>query len=367
MTSSKRECLYLISPQAIMDMKTWLDEPPAHWRDRDPDYIRWHIHFDAMLGLATGLTWIHREIGGQVGYHRDIKPSNLLLFEESGQGLVWKICDFGSSNLKAVEDTKTANPITTHYWAPPEYFADNGGINRKKHGRTHDVFSMGCVFLSLTTILHKGWSPEGLDKFKENRMSQRKAQEDSSDSYMSHAFHNNMQAVLDWVAHLQKTARREPDKQVLGLIEEMLRPIDQRVFSWEVEIDLFILLDSSRHPDEVTERLGKAVQPSRGFNVRAHNPYSRAKAQAQLERGKTKKRSPEFFEVLEMAGWREYSPQSTSDFLKPTMPVQNPLSTIPISRQKGDEIRGRQNLYAQISDGFKESDAVVLYGMAGVG
>ena len=158
---SPTRSLYLFSPLAIKDMESWFKDGYISMRT---DQLRQFLYSEAMLGLASGLTYIHREINGRVGYHRDVKPSNFLLFNETGGTQVWKICDFGSSNLKSPDDTGTTNKVTTRYWAPAEYFMDSSSENGQSHGRSHDVFSLGCVFLELATILHR--RREGLLKFK---------------------------------------------------------------------------------------------------------------------------------------------------------------------------------------------------------
>jgi len=134
---------------------------------KDKDDLRRHIYYDTMLGLISGLAYIHREIDGEVGYHRDLKPSNILLFEKPKW--VWKICDFGCSNLKPAGQTGTSNFVSTRYYAPPEFSVDRDRAGCETHGRAHDVFSLGCVFLELATILKHGWILAGLEEFRKQR------------------------------------------------------------------------------------------------------------------------------------------------------------------------------------------------------
>lgn len=355
---SGAEGLYIFSPRAVMDMKTWMTDLPDAVKTWDEDDLRRHIYSDAMLGLSSGVAWVHREMDGHVGYHHDIKPSNLLLFYEVGSRTVWKICDFGAANLKAADDTATMNLITDRYWAPPEYFTDKDATNGELHGRSHDVFSLGCVFLCLATILRWGWTPEGLDKFKTQRMAFTGNIEDTDDTRDSHAFHNSMPAVHAWVQCLQESQYRDQDKQILALIDEMLRPRENRIFSWEVDVDLFIILDKASHPEKVTERLRAAIQPSRGQRaLTRHNPYTRAKK---------RNRSESFLEILKEYHWHPYSPQSTTDGFQRATPVHKPLSNLCTSKI-GEDLYGGQSLYRQISNSFSKSDIAVLYGVAGVG
>jgi serine/threonine protein kinase len=366
-TSSGKECLYLLSPQAKYDMESWMQNPPDEWIGHTEDRLRQHIYRETIPGLISGLTWIHREINHRVGYHRDIKPSNILLFEKGAQELVWKICDFGSSNLKEANDTATTNLITSWKWAPPEFFTDDDTNDGEKHGRTHDVYSMGCVFLCLATMLRFGWRSEGLEQFEKDRINIKDDRENVRDSSDEASFHKSEKAIHKWIVYLQEIRRQDEDKEVLALIEEMLQPRNKRIFSWEVEIDLFIILDKRGHPEEIAERLSKIIQKSRGTNLQTHNPYVRAKEKARLEKGTVKKRSPEFFRILAKGRWQEYVPQSTTDGLPSVASVQSPLSNFPPSKHRTGGIYGGQGLYTSISAGFRHSDIVVLYGMAGVG
>jgi serine/threonine protein kinase len=363
-SNAEHQCLYLLSPEAKMDMKTWMETPEKNWSPKD---IRDHIYCEAMPGLISGLTWIHREMNHQVGYHRDIKPSNILLFENDEKERVWKICDFGSSNIKEVDYTGTTNRITSWEWAPPEFFTDDDTKDGFKHGRTHDVYSMGCVFLCLATILRFGWNAEGLSQFKKNRIIIQDDYVDPQDMSYAHSFHKSEKATQEWIKYLQDKRRDDVDSEVLELIVEMLLPKHERIFSWEVEIDLFIILNPDNHPEEVTERLRKIVQKSMGTNLRTHNPFVRAQQRAHLEEKPPKKRSPEYFEVLAENGWQEYVPQSTTDGRQSAEPVQNPLSNFSPSEHRVGDIYGGQSLYRSISAGFAKSDTVVLYGLAGIG
>ena len=63
---------------------------------QEPEYIsslnheqyQEHLYRDALLGLAEGVAFIHREDhNGQVGYHRDLKPKNILLLRWSRPSL----------------------------------------------------------------------------------------------------------------------------------------------------------------------------------------------------------------------------------------------------------------------------------------
>jgi serine/threonine protein kinase len=349
-----------------MDMDRWLKEG---FGDMSREGLRRFVYFDAMLGIASGLTYIHREIDGRVGYHRDIKPGNLLLFREEGKRPVWKICDFGSSNLKPTGDTGTKNTVTSHYWAPIEFFEDRNREDGQTHGRSHDVFSLGCVFLYLVTIVHCGRGAGGIQEFERLR----KKGESNAGVLRTvtepGAFCKSMKAVHEWLEMLQTEGQSGEDKKVLALIKEMLLPVDERIYAWEVEIYLFILADPNQHCTEINKRLTRVIQNSRGYDPKMKlGPYERAekKMESQADNGGTQLRSKGFLRIIYDAGWRAYSPDSTTGSFTRTSTSRKILSTIPSSNAT-DILFGRQELYERISNGFRKSDTVALYGMGGVG
>lgn len=263
---SPTRCLYLLSPLATMDMHAWFTKGPEHMTTGKQE-LRRFVYSDAMLGLASGVTYIHREINGLVGYHRDIKPSNLLLFQGAGGSEMWKICDFGSSNLKILGDTGTTNIVTSTEWAPAEFFTDQYNKDGQTHGRSHDVFSLGCVFLELATILHQGWGSDGIPELRKRR-----EKDDSYEGPLKNVgkagdYCKSMNAVHRWMEELLSKCNSDEDKKILELIKEMLSPRNERIYAWEVEIDLFILSDPTRSCIEVNKRLKKIIQSSRGLSL----------------------------------------------------------------------------------------------------
>ncbi|KAF2007560.1 hypothetical protein P154DRAFT_517239 [Amniculicola lignicola CBS 123094] len=349
------ECLYLISPRAYMDMKAWLTEKPDYISRYFADENRFqrHICEDAMLGLISGLTHIHRELDGKVGYHGDIKPGNLLLFVGQGQPWTWRICDFGAANLKSADDTKTIDMITTPEWAPSELTSDKNKMRGETHGRPHDIFSMGCVFLCLGTILKRKWGHDGLPEFDNQRKSGRGEDEDIR------AFSVCMDVVQGWIKNLQDEFH-DPHQEIFELIKEMLLQRKKRVHAWEVEVDLFAYMDNNRNPGHVHERLIKAIKKFRGFSSRSENdPLTRA-----IDKG----RSKEFLAIVRKAQQLERSPVSStaSDLTPPS--IQTGLSMFPDSPDD-QSLYDRETLFSQIEEKLNKNkrDVVALYGISGAG
>lgn len=361
------EFLYMISPRAVGNMREWMEQQEeSKTQDIEPHEIH-----EAMMGLVSALAYIHQEFAGKVAYHHDLKPENILQFH-TGK-IVWKICDFGCSNLKSADETGTENSDGTRNYAPPEFF--EGG---RKPGRAHDVFSLGCVFLEMATMLKYGWRQEGLPKFRWLRLNKNGGKNHQQTSSRPDAsFWKNLDIVHDWIIHLRED--NTPESRlvpILSLIKEMLLNHEQRIFAWEVEVDMFEILHPS-DKEAVIKRLERVAQESRkpnnGLEVR-HNPLIRAKK---------RKRPADWLQILESRKWFDYSPEPTDELKDRTMSVDTYYSTLPVPSTRARYYRqfdherqitrgfgplyGRHDLDQKITRGFRRANSVALYGMGGIG
>ncbi|KAF2642205.1 kinase-like protein [Massarina eburnea CBS 473.64] len=357
------ECLYMLSPLADMDMDVWMttegrDKHP-YFKDMDHDGLRRHILDEAILGIIQGVTYIHREIEGVVGYHRDLKPKNILLFHDNG-AWTWRICDFGCGNLKSPDNTGTYNPITSERWAPPEVQKDIHSTEVQTHGRPHDVYSLGCVFLLLVTMIEFQWQDEGLKSFEGQRRKE--------DNKTMGAFHNSPNATQKWIKSLHERAPDQQIREVLTIIEEMMAPRERRITTWEAQVYLYATYPD-RQDQDVVQRIEDVIQESRTIDLAMkETPVSRATKWG--VDGAFKKahvfRGTEFLDVLKRARWYDSSPQTTEQLAKRAKRVQKYFSNLP--KLPGDEpLFGCQSILDDVSKAFSKKNTVAIYGLAGTG
>ena len=91
--------------------------------------------------LIFGLAWLH----SRLIRHKDIKPANILISEGS-----MLFCDFGSAMDAELQDAmRTEGPAlmrTPRYISPETH-------EGKQRNEASDVWSLGCVFLEMLTVL----------------------------------------------------------------------------------------------------------------------------------------------------------------------------------------------------------------------
>uniref|UniRef100_A0A0E0L086 non-specific serine/threonine protein kinase n=1 Tax=Oryza punctata TaxID=4537 RepID=A0A0E0L086_ORYPU len=101
--------------------------------------LDWGTRFNIILGIASGLTYLHEESSVRI-VHRDIKASNILLETD----LTPKISDFGLAKLYDEKLTHVSTRIAgTLGYLAPEY-AMRGRLTEKV-----DVFAFGVVVLEI--------------------------------------------------------------------------------------------------------------------------------------------------------------------------------------------------------------------------
>jgi len=83
--------------------------------------------------------------------HRDLKPANIFLHEESGEGIIVKVLDFGmSKNLAVIATSVTAqgNSVGSPRYMSPEQVWDPGDVDHRT-----DIWALGVLMFELLTGL----------------------------------------------------------------------------------------------------------------------------------------------------------------------------------------------------------------------
>ncbi|KAF2111530.1 kinase-like domain-containing protein [Lophiotrema nucula] len=295
-TTAQQEYLHMLFQfSSGGDMEAWLTSkegpgPLAHGGFVHRE-IREQYVFKAMHDLASGLAYIHREIDG--GMH------------------IWKISNFGKPNI-IIDDGNgmkhtNDNEFGTYEYQPPEYFAGPDAGYDAKHGRPFDVYSLGCIFLELVTILLYGWVQEGLPEFERQREANTIHEcNGPANKTPDISFHNNRRAVESWIDHLERKASHDRDSydrvfQVLELIRDMLEERLFRLFAWEIDIEIYSMLHTDASEAYMKMRLTQvaqhATQPLTVLDNR-HNPLQRVK-----EMG----RPNWWLDILRSYGWTDSS------------------------------------------------------------
>lgn len=142
--------------------------------------------------------------------HRDIKPQNILVkgssvyFTDFGISLDWE-------NLS--RSTTTKDTAKSMLYCAPEV------ARYEKRNTSADIWSLGCVFLEMLTIIKGKTLEEQRSLFKEQ-----------SGNYR---FYDNIPAVRDWAAQLRVLEPEGgPDNLISDVILEMLQETaDDRILT----------------------------------------------------------------------------------------------------------------------------------------
>lgn len=362
------ECLHMLFEHTSAGtMRDWLalDDPPEALVD--VSVRRSHIS-KTIESLVHAVTWIHRKIGSDRAYHHDLKPSNILRFD--GHPATWKICDFGMAKLIRPDDQsgtthRPDNGFGSYIYQPPEYFSNDPTVS---HGRAFDVWSLGCILLELLTVWKHGWDEAGWRTFHGLRGANTDLQ--STNRFTSrysdcqdYSYHNNPDAVRDWISQLRQGEDvDERFQHSLTLVTEMLVDKEQRIFIWEVHMDLFQLAHPGMSDPDLQAEFRSVVQfsetPLNKLST-AHNPLMRA-----LEHGKDWQE-----QILREHKWSIDDPDPTPKAMRRETGMH--FSTLDTCISANDFAReklcGRHSIDMEIVDGFRQSKFVGLYGLSGIG
>lgn len=151
--------------------------------------------FSQTIGLASALHYLHDELylastnERLQCYHLDLKPQNILVFGTSGNE-IWKISDFGISQIKRISPNKSQSAAEHHVSFLDKIFKSkkpdedpSSGVDNSRYGGTYaapeakeksdtvtrksDVWSLACVITLVLTFLHN--PSHGIAQFQKSR------------------------------------------------------------------------------------------------------------------------------------------------------------------------------------------------------
>jgi ankyrin repeat protein/serine/threonine protein kinase len=182
---------YLMEPIADCNLEWYLRQPQS-WTQERAQALR--TYFGC---LASAVSYLHK----QKIRHRDLKPSNVLVKDDKVY-----IADFSAaldSSKRGRSTTNSRQGLGTAQYMPPEV-ANNEPRNSKS-----DMWSLGVVFLEMTTVL-RGLSLAGMDQFLERN--------GSGNKYIL----NNLPGTYNWFEELRKSPTGyQSDNEPLAWIKDL--------------------------------------------------------------------------------------------------------------------------------------------------
>ena len=137
---------FIVSPVAPYSLQELLSQ---YVRD---NHISEHMDVRKALSRSFGclleaVGYLHNSLHIR---HRDLKPRNILMHNQRVL-----ICDLGSAYdfEDRKESTDNKRPPGTRKYKAPEVLESRESSEPKKHNTKVDIFSLGCVFLEIHTVL----------------------------------------------------------------------------------------------------------------------------------------------------------------------------------------------------------------------
>ena len=254
--------LHLIEPLADKDLYDWMisSQPPA-WLEGLPELERRAYLYRFIYALVSGLSFLHREKDGTITAHHDLKPRNILVI---GQELC--IADFGRSHLHPSakgSETEATSGLGTYEYQPPEYWKEDGYRANVEHGRSFDVWSMGCIIIEIAILILYGWKDEKVTEFRnERRHNPKKGRPMLADRHTpDDSFHNNWVVVEEWIRKLQEKGTLKLKSTLDVALQMMTQSRGSRLYAWEAEMDLYNIQQPDYDRVKRLEKGALCVQP----------------------------------------------------------------------------------------------------------
>ena len=265
--------------------------------------------FSRICGLAGALAHLHEGLKLYPTneplqcYHLDLKPQNILVFG-TGDDQIWKISDFGMSQIKQTQPMESQHEPKHHlldriFQSTKRNDDPSSGVDNSRYGGTYaapeakeksdtvtrksDVWSLGCVITLVITYLHA--QSQGIKQFEGLRASDR-SQDWFFDPETFKAGSDNSgilhSSVVEWFQTLLKGASRRCQQEAKAIANTIdllrdgifLRDEENRLSAKTVEEKLETLVYSFRErlsiPGNFTQRPPKTGLRIPGFDSIFH-------------------------------------------------------------------------------------------------
>jgi len=211
----------LLHPAAVCDLGVFLDEVDEEQRSDSTRAEVGEGFSKLMVRLGLPATMNHAKerlnkvygcLANAVQYlhdndirHKDLKPRNILLDKNNAL----YVTDFGLSRDTTDASSSVSDGIErgTYKYCAPEV------ARYEPRGRAADIFTLGCVFLEMTTVC-RGLSLVEFDEFRG----------EGGD----HSYQNNPKQLKDWMSKLPRTKIYNVWNgmfDMVDIIEKMVSPI----------------------------------------------------------------------------------------------------------------------------------------------
>lgn len=205
--------------------------------------------------LLQALSYLHRS-GVR---HKDIKSANILI-DESGSPI---LTDFGISRRFPKQTSHATNNERkfTRKYASPEIMNDNGTFRDD----SSDVFSLGCVFLEMATLLLGETLQSFFDYYAR----------DVNNSGKEEAYYCNLDRVHSWIDYLKASCGFKPlqEHRLLGEISEVQHPpLGPDYYTTAALVDIRQMLDETPSSRPLSEGLWQQFQHISSIRCRDCDP-----------------------------------------------------------------------------------------------
>lgn len=204
---------FITSPVAESTLKDLLEKPRESNVIRNDERESLYKAFGCLL---EAIRHLHEDLQMR---HCDLKPSNILVCRLLGQGERFRVrlCDLGTAHISnSSQDISTdRNQRGTSKYKAPEVHQHYKDGEPRSHNRLVDIFSLGCIFLEMHTILRS----KTLNQMAKTITNNHKKTFDDQWTYAG-----SLPGVRKWLGELSQDDDEDYGEVIVDPIKSMVRP-----------------------------------------------------------------------------------------------------------------------------------------------